>query len=78
MRSRTLELIDFFEHNFSFDEQQLSVIKQISLETGIDENIVKQVLTHLLKVAYKELLLSYEDEVTIRFPTFNLSNIKID
>lgn len=77
MSSRTLELNTFFEHNFSFSDKQLFIIKQTSLETGIEENIIKNVLIHLLIATYKELLLSTEDDVTIRFPTFNLTNIKI-
>lgn len=72
--SRTFEINEFFENNFKFDNDQLCIIKQTSLETGISEDIVKKVLRALIYATFKELIISNEDNVTIIFPHFILTN----
>lgn len=70
----TYRLYDYFDENFAFDDDQLLIIKQISLHLDINENIIKDLIIHVLRQSFKELLLDTTVKVTIKFPIFNLTN----
>lgn len=70
----TYRLYDYFDENFAFDDDQPLIIKQISLHLDINENIIKDLIIHVLRQSFKELLLDTTVKVTIKFPIFNLTN----